>query len=913
MDSGIELHYPPARTQQLNGVAERGVRSSKDMARTMLLHAGTPGRYWWRAAHHAAYVWNRTAVATATGVTPFESMFGRKPSATSWGVFGCDAFCHVPKEQRQAFGAKMQPCIYLGHDHVQNCAIVHVMATSKTIACRDVQYRESSFTHGASLAQGPQAVEELASSHGGHEAALQGGREPHDNAEREYEVESIVGQRVRHGLTEYLVRWTGYDDAPTWEPASNLDGSAELISDYVRTHPVDGQHEPLDVEQVDEHEAQVDAPLAPVARGRRWGPRTRRVWVASPSAESESEIEQSDAAAAASVEPVDLDARLPSALAEPISIPPREPSRRLRGHVPELAEPDWGMSVMELCVDQLLCAVSAGVGLLDQQTPANYHQAIGGRHGDPIRWRGALDAEMASCAGLGAWEYVRRVDVPGANILPVKWVYKIKTDEFGGNHMYKARITPKGFRQKHGKDYFEVYAATGMYKTMRVGLSLAAKWDHELEQMDVPTAFLNATVEEDVYMEVPEGYRDGREGMVCVLRKALYGLKQAPRNWYRLISSFIQDDMGFRACVSDPCLFFKRSATERLMLLFLFVDDMQISFHRDDRVEWTAAKQLLVDRFHTKDMGPSTWILGMRIVYDRVARTITLDQELYVTKALERFGLSACKVAPTPGVAGRDGPSDAHIGAADGAAPDASLDLPADRDRFMEIVGTLIYGTVGVKIDCAHAAYALACCMQAPTRRDMLAAERLLRYWAGTADVGLIFGSRNGSVAGDSRVGHPQSDVQACAYADADWANSKINRRSISGYVAKLNGDPVSWHSKRQRVVALSTCEAELYAEAAAVQEMLWMRGLMQELGLDTSVGSVVYGDNQSALAVSVNGIKGERTKHVDIKYHFVTETVARGDVRLEWIPTKEMQADIFTKALAAPIFLQHRAKLMTC
>ena len=103
----------------------------------------------------------------------------------------------------------------------------------------------------------------------------------------------------------------------------------------------------------------------------------------------------------------------------------------------------------------------------------------------------------------------------------------------------------------------------------------------------------------------------------------------------------------------------------------------------------------------------------------------------------------------------------------------------------------------------------------------------------------------------------------------------------ISGWVAKLNGDPVSWSSKKQRVVALSTCEAELYAEAAAIQEVLWLRGLMEELGLHTQTGSTVYGDNQSTIAVSENGVKGERTKHVDVKYHFVTETVERGAVKL--------------------------------
>jgi len=552
----------------------------------------------------------------------------------------------------------------------------------------------------------------------------------------------------------------------------------------------------------------------------------------------------------------------------------------------------------------IACAVTAGVSMLEDRTPTTYHDAITGP--DAPRWNASMDKEIASCTALGAWEYVPRDSLPpDANVLPLKWVYRIKTDEHGNvleDTGFKSRITPKGFKQKHGQDYFEVYAATGMYKTKRVGLSLAAKWDHELEQMDVPTAFLNADVDEDIYMDVPEGYRTGREHMVCKLKKSLYGLKQAPRNWYLLISAFIKDTLGFKACVSDPCLFFKRSHTGRLILLFLFVDDMQVSFHHEDKVEWCNLKAHLTDRFKTKDMGESKWILGMRIQRDRKARTITLDQELYVTKALEKYGLTECKIASTPEVIGGEVIMDI-----DGAV----LDQPTDRTRYMELTGTLMYAAVATRPDIAHAAYALACHMQAPTRRNMIAAERVLRYLAGTRDLGLVFGSHNGSSAGDSR-GRSQLHVDVCAYADADWANGKVDRRSITGWISKINGDTISWASKKQRTVALSTCEAELYAESAAIQEVLWMRGLLKELGLHTQVGSVVYGDNQSTIAVSKNGVKGERTKHVDIKYHFITETVERGDVTLKWIPTTEQQADIFTKALAAPVFEHLRKQLMT-
>jgi hypothetical protein len=400
-------------------------------------------------------------------------------------------------------------------------------------------------------------------------------------------------------------------------------------------------------------------------------------------------------------------------------------------------------------------------------------------------------------------------------------------------------------------------------------------------------------------MAMPKGF--GKDDLVVRLKKSLYGLKQAPRNWDRMIHAFITETMGWRACVSDPSLYYRRSKTGRLMLIYRFVDDMQGQYNKPaDEAEFTEHADKLRQRFNIKQMKTASWMLGMRITRDRAARTIKLDQELYVTKALERYGLAECKVVTTPEV----------IGAATDAA--AGLEDPAERQRFMEIVGTLMYAMISTRPDIAHAVHWLASNMQAPKRRHMLAAERVLRYLAGTKDVGLVFGSRNGDARADSRGHGTQMTIDVCAFADADWANSKGDRKSISGWVAKLNGDPVSWSSKKQRVVALSTCVAELYAEAAAIQEVLWLRGLMEELGLHTATGSTVYGDNQSTIAVSQNGVKGERTKHVDVKYHFVTETVEAGKVKLQWVPTTEQQADIFTKPLAAPVFAHLRRLLMS-
>jgi hypothetical protein len=551
---------------------------------------------------------------------------------------------------------------------------------------------------------------------------------------------------------------------------------------------------------------------------------------------------------------------------------------------------------------QLVRAVAHGLSVLDTKLvePTSWKQAM--QTDQAALWQAAADAEMAGCEKMKVWELVPRSSVPKEhNVIACKWVFKVKTDSSGAVDRYKARITPKGFQQREGINFFETFAATGKYKSLRLGLMLTAACGHILEQLDVPQAFLNADIEEEVYMELPEGYRKGKEHLVCRLLKALYGLKQAPRNWYLLIRKFVHAELGFRATVSDPCLFFLRSKTGRLMLLFLFVDDFQVSYHPEDKAEWCALKAKLVERFGTKDLGESTWILGMRITRDLKARTITLDQEQHITKALRRFGMDQCKPVSTPGVPGG--------ASAEAQAVDASSE-PVDLQLYQEMVGTLMYSAVSCRPDIAHAVQKLSQALQAPTQQDMVAAKRVLRYLAGAKDIGLVFGSRCGQLL-DTR-GRNCFRLEVCAFADADWANDKADRKSITGWVAKVNGDPISWASKKQRTVAQSTCEAELYAEAAAMQEVLWLRGLLKELGLHMQTGSLVYGDNQSTLAISKNGIKGERTKHVDVKYHFITETVERGDVVLKWIPTTEQQADIFTKALAAPAFEHLRQLLMT-
>lgn len=525
------------------------------------------------------------------------------------------------------------------------------------------------------------------------------------------------------------------------------------------------------------------------------------------------------------------------------------------------------------------------MGLLEEVTPHTYRAALESKQAG--EWFAAMQKEHDGCLMQQVWDVVERSSLPpGANVIPVKWVFKIKTDETGKITKFKARITPKGFKQKYGIDFFEVFANTGKYKSLRAMLSIAARRDMELRQLDVPQAFTQADLKEVVYMEMPEGF--AIPGMVCRLKKSLYGLKQAPRNWYILVSAFIREELGFRACVSDPCLFYKRSRTGQLMLLFLFVDDFQLAFDAKDEKEFEKYHAALRARFNITSLGESKFMLGMRITRHRAEKTITLDQELYITKGLEKFGLAQCKPARTPGVVG-GGP----------LADDREGSQPTDVKLYQEKVGTLLYAAISTRPDIAFAVNRLTQQMQNPTVADARACDRVFRYLAGTKDRALLFG-RN----------EPKSSVVS-AYADADWGNDKTDRKSVTGWIAMLHGDPISWASKKQKVVAQSTCEAELYAEAAAINETKWITGLLDEIGLKTDEAPLIYGDNQSAQELSKNDIKSERTKHIDIKYHFIQDEVNSGRVRLQWIPTTQQLADILTKALHGPQHAQLRTQLL--
>ena len=852
---GIELIHPPPATQQLNGVAERNVDTVKSKALAMMRECGLPDKFHRHAVEYATTLLNCTTVSANTGVTPEELRTGVKVSLKHFAAFGSDVFYHIPRRDRQdATDARAAPAVYLGTNLSRMGSPLWCLKSGKLKVRRDLRYiRPVRFSFAHRL-QGGQSAE----------AALAGDELEPTNGDGSEESRSARTSSPQGGM-ERLGRAEAGAESKESESDSESDKDEQWAVKRITRHRGDGAGREFLVHW-DGHKPS----------GAPWEPSWQR----------EANVAESKA----------LDTYL-----------------RSKGMLTDSDDDDDGrvsdaqvQAVMfSMLVDDDAVDGDALVALLDgaqleagAQTPTTYAEAMRSR--ERAQWQAAMDKEMEALIRKGTWTEMDRAELQrGTNVLPVKWVYKLKTRADGSIEKFKARNTPKGFKQKAGIDFFETYAHTGSYKAFRLLLSLAALWDYELVAMDVPEAFLNATLPEDVYVELPLGY-GANTGKVGKLNKALYGIKQGPRRWDETVHPVIVNECGWTATVSDRSLYIRRSRTGLLMLLFRFVDDFKGASHKRDEAEMEETIQVLRERFGIQVRYDADQFLGMRITRDRAARTIKLDLGKYITEALARYGLAECKVADTPEVV--NGPLTKET---------KETDALCDKQAFMEMTGTLMYAAYACRADIAHAAYALASHMQAPTEAHLVAAKRVLRYLAGTKEVGPVFGlSAQGSSGGSSR-----HLVDLCAYADADWANDKRDRKSISGWATKLNGDLISWSSKKQSVVSLSTCEAEIYATGAAIQEVLWLQGMLSELGLRWQPdGATVYGDNQSAIAVAKNGIKSSSAlKHVALKWSFISEAVENKDVQAKWIATTDQQADIFTKALSLLPFKKLREQLLGC
>ncbi|KAJ9539102.1 hypothetical protein OSB04_031835 [Centaurea solstitialis] len=480
---------------------------------------------------------------------------------------------------------------------------------------------------------------------------------------------------------------------------------------------------------------------------------------------------------------------------------------------------------------------------------------------DPA-WVSAMQEELAEIIRNNVWLLVPRPRK--RTIIGSKWIFRNKLDEIGTIIRNKARLVAQGYRQEEGIDYDETFAPVARLEAIRLFLAFAAHMNFKVYQMDIKNAFLNGKLNEEVYVAQPPGFVDPKfPDHVYKLNKALYGLKQAPRAWYDTLSTFLLSK-GFVRGKIDSTLFLKKYP-KHILLVQIYVDD--IIFGSTNPKLCEKFELLMKSEYKMSMMGELTFFLGLQIKQSE--KGIFINQGKYVHEMLKKSDLTSCTPMKTP------------------MAPPLSLDKdskgkPVDVTLYRGMIGSLLYLTAS-RPDIMYSTCLCARYQAEPKESHLTAVKRIFRYLKGTLNMGLWYSKDSG--------------FDLTAYSDSDFAGCKIDRKSTTGGCHLLGGKLVSWTSKKQNSVSTSTAEAEHVAAGICCAQVLWLRNQLQDYDIQLSK-IPIYCDNTSAIAIANNPVLHSKTKHIEVRYHFIRDHVMNGDIELHFVPTEYQLADLFTKPL---------------
>nr|GEU69282.1 hypothetical protein [Tanacetum cinerariifolium] len=455
--------------------------------------------------------------------------------------------------------------------------------------------------------------------------------------------------------------------------------------------------------------------------------------------------------------------------------------------------------------------------------------------GDPSR--PAMQEEIHEFERLQVWESVPCPDK--VMLIKLKQIFKVKKDEFGGVLKNKARLVAQGFRQEEGIDFEESFASVAKIEANRIFVSHAANKNMTIYRMDFKTNFLNGELKEEVYVSQPKGFVDqDNPSHVYKLKKALYGLKQAPRAW---------------------------KSGNNLLLVQICVDD--IIFVSSNNVMCDEFANLMTTKFKMLMTGQMSFFLGLQISLS--PRGIFINQSKYASKIIKKYGMLTIDSIDTPMVEKNN--------------LDADLQgTPVDATYYRGMIDTLMYLTSSIP----NLIYAICLCARyqaKPIEKQFNTVKQIFRYLKGTINIGLRCSKDTG--------------MSLIAYSDADHARCQDTRRSTSGITHFLGDKLVSWSSKKQKSIAISSTEAEYIALFGCCSQILWMRSQLIDYGF-TFNKIPLYCDNKSTIALCCNNVQHSRARHIDVRYHFIKEQVENRIVELYFVQNEYQLADIFTKPL---------------
>ncbi len=524
-------------------------------------------------------------------------------------------------------------------------------------------------------------------------------------------------------------------------------------------------------------------------------------------------------------------------------------------------------------------------GEKEKDVPITYYQML--KDGNRDKWLESTKTELNSLLSMDTWDIVDREK--NKPTITSKWLWKTKYLPNGQIDKYKTRMVARGYTQKKGINYNETFAPVVRFETLRYLLAHAVEKELEVHHMDVETAFLNGNLEEEIFMEIPDGlklinnqlllksnedykkeFKKEKSEKVLKLKKSLYGLKQSPRCWNTRLTIFLKEK-NFIQSKTDPCLFMRSEEDNTKTIIAIYVDDCFI-LGKGKIIE--VIKNMFNKEFKMKDNGELSGFLGVNV--ERKENYLTIDQEFYIENMLKRFNMMDCKTVSTPMAVEPKGEEKSK-----------EEEKKFDTTIYQSAIGSLIYLSIATRPDISYAVNQAAQAMQSPNEGDWQRVKRIFRYLKGTKSLKLKY------------LKNKEKENITTGYSDASYAENRKDRKSTSGYIfLKANG-AISWKSKKQPIVSLSSMEAEYIALTSAAKEAMWLQKLNFEIE-EKAEAILIYEDNQSTIKTASEEIYNDRSKHIDVRYHFIREKVRNNQIKVEYLPTEDMIADALTKPLGS-------------
>ena len=590
---------------------------------------------------------------------------------------------------------------------------------------------------------------------------------------------------------------------------------------------------------------------------------------------------------------------------------PSSRTRQRRGTASALLCSKWSPWISAAaagCADGRAALARARKAKASSTDPKNHREAM---TLDQVGWTKAEETEIANHISNGSWTEIDQSEMPrGRRLVRMTWAYKTKRDG-----RQKARLCVQGCSQVPGVDYDQTFCATMRSGTLRLLCAAAAHWDLRMRRFDFVAAYLQGELEEGetVYCSLPPGYETvvdkkgvrrpnvGADGKPRIYRieKPVYGMAQAGRRWQRTLFPWMLDPAnGFKQSTSDECVFtIMRSVDtpqgprDEKLLVGCYVDDLFIVYsHDDEHSLYTSFVNALNDRWEVEDEGEVRDLLNVEI--ERDGNCVNLTQTGYIDKMMREYAPNGVP----EGFQSTKTPCDKSLESQVLDALSCSEEIdPVLLRNYQSLVGALLYASINTRPDIAYATSYLCRAMSRPSPDLYDAALRVLFYLHRHREVGLCYVADGKPLRG---------------MTDADWAV----KHSTSGWVFQFCRAAITWGSKKQKSVALSSCESEIMAASEAAKEAVALGRFLTELGLKGTDDPVELGcDNKAAINLSYNPEHHERVKHVERRHFFIRECVENGQLTVPYVNTIDNLADFFTKPLQGDHFFTMRDAIMNC